>query len=743
MARGNVTILTHQPDEAPISQLHGGSRPQKFVLTPNERDVLRLLGPTALESVREFGARCKCDPTLAAAVTSHRSLLHPEVTPCLTRDMADYLIAYHALSNALEGAIPSNLFGALPRTTDALVTMGHNLLRYTATELKAAIANEPLEAAGALAKLGAGRNPLWSILSYGTIEEFNACQRRAYHARLTLQPAGLQVLTSCTEGEGAYHADTCAKVMTMATLSELRKCSVHDLRQLRDIGRQQLGKRYFSLSVQELARRPLYSLSSTTGDSPDVPPALVEKFLRLHRESWFAMNELVDGGTRESQSTKVHQSVMRQMDKVTRELFYTNLSRLSVLTLPQELALLPDGLFQKIGQLCKCANANDGNLFLPDHESTESARAEQTPQASARVEVVEPEVAPIDVQISLLNPEQTGEVMRCLERAHRELLTKDYKALEPIFTSCDTFVDSGATRQHLLTLCGKLREVAHHRNTITRDLSCAVISSPLAGGIDNHALSAPGAGISALRNLLPPSRSELLDQALRDQDLLIKNVLNYWGDTGVPSLLATNYRTEKLDQLDDRTYRGIRELICQHHRNPESAEFAKHGGILFDNYDRSSLEKYLAEGNHIFVHLVFNGNTTRIDGHFHFGKVGGVPTEIDRSVTSVIDGIGISKELITFSDVLTLDRERTPGAYQRLYVRRLLTSSLEGGQYSVGFIHERNAKHRDIAEASGMTPLRQARVVFEDTTKHQRHTYVPMLLNFNNYLVPGRSGSGS
>gem|GEM_PF-3921732 len=42
-----------------------------------------------------------------------------------------------------------------------------------------------------------------------------------------------------------------------------------------------------------------------------------------------------------------------------------------------------------------------------------------------------------------------------------------------------------------------------------------------------------------------------------------------------------------------------------------------------------------------------------------------------------------------------------------------------------------------------MNSLLQARVVFEDTTEHRRHTYVPMLLNFDDYRVPGRSGSGS
>lgn len=740
MTRGISTISAPQLSEAQLSQLQGGSRPEEFVLAPSERDVLRLLGPAALESVREFGARCECDPSLAIAVTRHRSLLHPEVTPWLARDMADYLIAYHTLSNALEGAVTSKLFGALPRTTDALVTMGHNLLRYTAQELRAAIASEPLETFGAMAKLGAGRNPLWSILSYGTIEEFNACQRRAYHARLALQPGGAQVLSSCTEGEGARHADTLAKVMTMATLSELRTCSVHELRQLRDIGRQQLSEKYLKFTVQELASRPLYSLSPATGERLDTPRALVDRFLRLHCQSWSAMHELVDGGTRESQSTKVHEGALRHMDKDTQELFYSNLSRLSVLTLPRELALLPDTLFTKIQQVCKGTRVSEGTLVVP---SPELSHAEQTLPASARVEVVETEVAPIDVQISLRNPEQTNEVIRYLEHAHRELLTADCKALEPIFTSCDTFVDSGAAHQHLHPLCKKLREVAAHRNTITTNLACGVLSAPLAADAISNVLSAPGAGVHVLRDLLSPPRAELFDRALSEKDRLIRNVLNYWESTGATSLLAAHYKTERLDRLDDSTYRGIRRLISQHVRDPESAEFTAQGGIIFDNYDRSSLERYLAEGNHIFVHVVHNGNSTRIDGHFHFGKVGAVPTEIDRGVMSVIDRIGISKELITFSDVLTLDKERTNGAYQRLYVRRLLTSSLEGGRYSVGFISERNEKHRAIAEAAGMVPLTQARVAFDDAVNHRRHTYVPMLLNFDNYRVPGRSGSGS
>lgn len=740
MSRGIATISAPQTTGTILSQLAGAARPQCLFLTRSERDVLHLLGSTALESVREFGARCKQDHTLAAEVKKHRSLLHPEVTPWLARDMADYLIAYHSLSSALEGAVPSTLFGALPRTTDALLRMGRNLLRYTGQELRAVIASYPLEFSGPMTKLGAGGTPLWNVLSYGTIEAFNACQRRAYNSRLALQPGGALILASCTEGEGARRADTLAKVITMATLSGLREYSAHELRQLRDIGRQQLGERYQSLTVDELTSRPLLSLSPTTDESLKVPPALVDRFLRLHQDSWSTMRESVAGGTREPQSTKINQDVLRNLDKDAQGLFYTNLSRLSVLTLPQELALLPDALFEHIAQLCRGADVNDNTLVLP---AADSLTTEQTHPANARLEVAEREIAPIDMRISLINPEQTGVILSCLERAQRELLRADYTALEPIFTSCDTFVDSGAVQQHIHALCKKLREVAEHRNTIATNLACGVMSAPLAANALSNALSAPSAGVRVLRDLLSPARAELFDRALGDKDLLIKNVLNYWENIGARSLLARHYWTERLDQLDDRTYRCISRLISQHVRDPESADFAKHGGIIFDNYDRTSLEKYLAEGNHIFIHVVLSGTTKRIDGHFHFGKVGAVPTEIDSGVISVIDHLGISKELITFSDVLTLDRDRTKGAYQRLYVRRLLTSSLEGGQYSVGFISERNDKHRAIAEAAGMVPLTTARVTFKDAAHERGHTYVPMLLTFDNYRAPGRLGSGS
>ena len=129
MVRGTATILTAQPGEVRLSQLRSASRAESLHLAPNERDVLRLLGPAALESARYFGARCESDREVVAAVTRHSSLLHPDVVPWLARDMADYLIAYHTLSNALEGAVSPGLFGALPRTTGVLVSMGRNLLR--------------------------------------------------------------------------------------------------------------------------------------------------------------------------------------------------------------------------------------------------------------------------------------------------------------------------------------------------------------------------------------------------------------------------------------------------------------------------------------------------------------------------------------------------------------------------------------------------------------------------------------
>lgn len=740
MARGPATMLTGQPGEVQLSQLRGVSRTECLHLAPAERDVVRVLGPAALESVRDFGARCEGDREVVAAVTRHSALLHPEVIPWLARDMADYLIAYHTLSNALEGAVSPSLFGALPRTTGALLSMGRSLLRYSPTELRSVVASESCDTFGAIGKLGAGPQSLWTVLSYGTIEAFNACQRRAYHGRLAIQPGGDRILTSCAEGEAARHADTLAKVMTMATLSGLRAYSVHDLRYLRQIGQQQLGKRYVALTVQELASSPVYALSSSTGRQLELPPALVDSFVQLHHESWLVMHESVVSRAMESQSSKLHQEYLRTLGHQKGEVFYCNLSRLSVLTLPRELALLPDTVYQQIEQLCDGAQRSVEILVISGSEQQIRNR-DAVPDTA--IELLEPEVSSLGVQVRLLNPHQAGTVSDFLRRAYRELLDEDCKALEPIFTSSDAFVDSGAAYLHLGSLSEKLRRVAECRQKIERSLASEVMSSSFLERNEYEVLTAPARKIGDLRDMVSPGWVETFKRAFGEKERFIAEVLNYREELGVGVFNSPHHRTDTIATLDTTTYQELRRLVAQHRRDPKSPEFADRGGVVFDTYDRASLERYLADGNHLLVHRAGDGATARIDGVFLFGRAGYVPNEIDDSVTHILRDMSIPGASVSVVDIMLLDKDRTPGANQRLFVRHILTASLEGAQYNVGFAYEANAKHLRLLEASGAVVLRAAKSSVEAGELRALLLTLPVVVDFDGYRVPGRSTRNS
>ena len=61
MAQSVTTVSSKLAGSIDLSQLHGVSHRQAWFLKQAERDVVRLLGPEALENIRDFGERCARD----------------------------------------------------------------------------------------------------------------------------------------------------------------------------------------------------------------------------------------------------------------------------------------------------------------------------------------------------------------------------------------------------------------------------------------------------------------------------------------------------------------------------------------------------------------------------------------------------------------------------------------------------------------------------------------------------------
>lgn len=524
----------------------------------------------------------------------------------------------------------------------------------------------------------------------------------------------------------------------MATLSGLREYSVHDLRYLREIGRQQFCERCAALTVQELASHPVYALYATTGKKFELPPALVDRFVQLHHESWVVMHESVVSGMRESQSAKLHREYARTLGTEKGDIFYRNLSRLSVLTLPRELVLLPDTVYQKIERLCEGTHRSVEKRVISSAEQRQGY-IDSAPHAA--IELVEPVAAPLAVQVKLRNPHHTDKVRDFLRRRYRELLEADCKALESLFTSSDAFVDSGAAHRYLGALGEKLRRVAECRKGIERSLACEVMSSSLFEGSEYALVAAPQIGIGDLRHIVSPSWVETFDRALGEKERFISDALNYGKAFTSGVAKSPHYRTERIDRLDTATYQELRRLITQHRRDPASQEFADRGGVVYDTYDRASLERYLGEGNHLLVHLALDGATSRIDGVFLFGRAGYIPKEVDDQVAETLRDMSIPGSMVSVADIMLLDKDRTPGAYQRLFVRHILAASLEGCQYNIGFVYETNTKHLRLLEASGAVVLHAAKSYCESTEPRARMLNLPILIDFDSYRVPGRSTS--
>lgn len=341
MAHSVFTIAPSLAGGIDLAQLQVMPERHGTLLSRGERDVVRLLGAEALLNLREFGERCERDGTFTAAVMRHRSLFHPEVVPWLAKELADYLIAYHTMAQALDGAVQSSFFGSLPKTTGSLVAMGRSLLRYTPYELRAALGDTLPEEFGAAALLGGGERPLWGMLSFGVIQQFNLLQHRAYQARLDLQPQGDSSINRGLSDANAQYNDKFTRVITVATLSSLRNYTSQELTQLREIGFQQLGQQFVPFSLEELATRPVYHIITADGGLVEVPRGIVDTFEKIHHESWCVTRTHIEGGARDSHSIQSYQKQIGNIGRERQALFYSNLSRISVLTLPRELALLP------------------------------------------------------------------------------------------------------------------------------------------------------------------------------------------------------------------------------------------------------------------------------------------------------------------------------------------------------------------------------------------------------------------
>jgi len=724
VGKGQIIL---QPTATTVSDLsaliHSPTRNElqlKLQLSQQERDVFRFFGPAALESIREFGLRCRQDRAYQASVLRHQSPLHPEIVPLLAKELADFLISLHTLNASLVGAVDPSFFGKIPQTNAELVRIGKKLTRLTSGELRIVVQSESWglnSIAPAVGGLGGAGQCLWNALSASSIASWRQMQLGAYKMRLALQPGGDRLLQAGQSAAQEEYSRKLERISTVTLLDGIAQMSPDQLLRCREIGRSQLGRPFARFRPEQLIAEQLSFLHTSEGTRVDVPRDIVDLLASAHHNAWCGARAHIFGGAQSSGSANVTANLLRGESPLRQQLFVDNLSRISGMTLLQALAEMPDSHFYAALNICRGEGSPDSRLVLStgSHEEVAATSVAKVPERSAA---------------QFINSSRINDAARVAQSVAQELVAQDRRDIETILS----YGDAGVVAPYVREICGSLWKVAASRACATRIVASSLLSSKSWEPEQFSHVMGAGQG-NALVTLLSGT-FDAFGSVLRTHRQQLRQVLNHYAFLGeAASSQQLGAYSERVDRITESVFSGFRRLIEMHTRTPSDPLYTKLGGIEIDDYTRQFLEGYLAAGNHLLVDRSSrSAGEGVIDGAFLFGRAGYIPQELQGEFAHTVGTILTPLHEVSFPELIVTDLEASAGAYQRLYVRRLFITALEGGRFSLGFINTNNQRHMDRAEKIGMTPLWSASIVLKDPQSGEAFTYIPMLLDFDTYL---------
>ena len=168
----------------------------------------------------------------------------------------------------------------------------------------------------------------------------------------------------------------------------------------------------------------------------------------------------------------------------------------------------------------------------------------------------------------------------------------------------------------------------------------------------------------------------------------------------------------------------VRELISSKVTPDNLPELSFRGGVVDDLYSLKFLSCYRRQGNHILTQLSGHTGRRHPEGIVLVGASG----VWDPSFERLVEGLRLS-DSFRLTELIVTASDRPAGTYQRLLRAMAAYIALSGGTASLGFVHERNEKHKSLLEASGHRLFSSNKFILSHRDDKRLHRYIPAWLN--------------